>query len=102
MKHHPGVESLRAMSKIAFGQTHRLELMLAIRGADDGLCCLSDLALVLNVPLSSLQRPFDALIELDLIRAIPSGDSKNKFYIQTPSPAWDWAESLASGLAPIG
>ena len=96
MKPHVEFDQWRAVSKLAFGQKHRLELMMAILNIEDGVCSLTELAIDLCVPLSSLQRPFDALVELDLIRPIPDGETKVRFHIRTSGPAWNWAQSLAS------
>jgi len=97
MKSQANVERLRAVSRVAFGQTHRLELMLAVLRIEDGVCTLTDLATLLDVPVSSLQRPFEALVDLELIRPIPDGETRMRFYFRTPSAAWDWARELAAG-----
>ncbi len=94
MKSQAELERWRAVSKVAFGQTHRLELMLAILDIEDGVCSLSELAARLGVPISSLQRPFDALSALELIRPIPDGETRTRFHMRTQSPAWDWARTL--------
>lgn len=92
------VEALRLVSKVAFGQSHRLELMLAIAQIEDGVCTLSELASVLQVPVSSLQRPFDSLIDLSLVSVVPSGDTKYRHYLRNDGPAWRWADELSIGV----
>lgn len=90
---------LRAVSRVAFGQAHRLELMLAIGSAEDGLCTLTELSKQLDVTMSSLQRPFQALVELGLITALPDADSRYRYYARNPSPAWSWATTLEAQVS---
>ena len=92
----PSIESLRAVSRTAFRQDYRLELMLAIADSEDGLVCLTDLARALDVSTSNLQTPLQNLATLGLISPMPRGDSRRKFYLRNPSAAWDWARELAS------
>lgn len=93
-----GVEALRRVSKIAYGQEHRLELMLVIAQIEDGVCSLSELADVLQVRPSSLQRPFQSLVELSLLSNVTTGDTKFRHYIRNDGSAWDWAQELAEGV----
>lgn len=95
----PSVEALRALSRTAFRQDYRLELMIAIADSEDGLVCLSDLARALDVSISNLQTPLQNLVALGLISALPRGDSRRKFYLRNPSSAWDWARELAASAA---
>lgn len=92
-------EGRRKVSKLAFGHEHRLDLMLAIASAEDGICSLAGLATELGVRPSSLQRPLDTLIELSLLSVLPSGDTRYRHYIRNDGPAWDWARELAEGVA---
>lgn len=92
------LEALRRVSKVAFGQEHRLELMLAIAASHDGVCSLTELADTLQVRASSLQRPLDSLVELSLLSVVATGDSKYRHYIRNDGPAWDWARELAVGV----
>lgn len=89
-------EQLRALSQVAFGQRYRLELMLAVADAKDGIVCLTDLARTLNVTISNLQQPLKALIATGLLSLLPAGDSRRKFYLRNPSAAWTWARELAA------
>lgn len=102
MKPQVEVEALRRVSKSAFGHTHRLELMLAIADIEDGVCTLSDLADRLGVRPSSIQRPFESLVELSLVSALPAADTKFRHYIRNDGPAWDWARALADGVELAG
>ncbi|MCS5498375.1 hypothetical protein NY547_14075 [Cnuibacter physcomitrellae] len=86
---------LRGVSKRAFGQSHRLELMLAIADAEDGIITQTDLARSLNVSMSSLQKPFQDLVTIGLISALPDADSRFRYFTRNPSRAWDWAYELA-------
>ena len=89
-------EKLRAVSQAAFGQRYRLELMLAVAEAEDGIVCLTDLARALDVTISNLQHPLRAMVGVGLLSPLPAGDSRRKFYIRNPSAAWDWALELAA------
>lgn len=88
-------ETLRETSRVVFGQTHRLEVMLAVARSDDGIVCLTEVAKVLSVSVSSLQKPFQALIHARLLSPLPDVDSRYRFYARNPSAAWAWAEELA-------
>lgn len=87
---------LRRVSRSAFGQDHRLELMLAIARSEDGIFTLSELVTALEVGASSLQRPLGSLIETALVSPLPSSESRFRHYTRNQSPAWQWAEQLAS------
>ena len=88
-------ETLRETSRAVFGQAHRLEVMLAVGRSDDGIVCLTELAQTLDVSVSSLQKPFQALVKARLISPLPDVDSRYRFYARNPSAAWSWAEELA-------
>lgn len=90
--------ALRRLSRTVFGQDHRLELMLAIRDAEDQIVTLSELASTLGLPASSLQRPFHALISSGLLTLLPAEPSRFRYYQANRSAAWDWATEL-EGLA---
>lgn len=86
---------LRHISKTAFGQTYRLEVMLAVAGSEDGFVNLTDLAHTVGQPVSSIQAPLRDLIGLGLVSEAPSGDTKRKHYLRNPSTAWAWAQEMA-------
>lgn len=90
---------MRRMSRLAFGQAYRLELMLAIARSEDGLVTLSELAKSLHLSASQIQRPFTDLIDLGLITRLPDSDSRHKFLIRNPSVGWAWAEEMATHAA---
>ncbi|ANG85492.1 helix-turn-helix transcriptional regulator [Microbacterium aurantiacum] len=98
MKSQPEVEALRAVSKLAFGHTYRLELMLAILDSDDGICTLSELAASLDVSVSSIQLPLESLVELGMLMPIPVGDTRYRHYIRNDDIGWAWARQLASRI----
>jgi DNA-binding IclR family transcriptional regulator len=85
---------LRRLSRQAFGQAYRLELMLAVARQPDGLVSLSELATSLGVAPSNLQIPLKSLVETGLISELPKGDSRRKFYLRNDSAAWAWAQEL--------
>lgn len=88
-------ETLRKLSRIVFGQTHRLELMLAVARSPDGIVSLTELAKALDVSASSLQTPLQSLVQSQLLSPLPAVDSRYRFYSRNPSAAWQWAEELA-------
>lgn len=95
---------LRALSRVAFGQTYRLEVMLAVADSQDGIVNLTDLARELGQSTSNIQGPLRSLVELGLVSAAPQGDSKRKHYIRNPSSAWQWAREMraeAIGVAAV-
>lgn len=96
MKPQHDIETLRAVSKLAFGQTYRLELMLTILESEDGICTLTELATRLNVRVSSIQLPFETLISLGMLIPIPESDTKFRHYIRNDDIGWSWARQLAS------
>lgn len=89
------VTELRYISKTAFGQTYRLEVMLAVADSEDGLVNLTDLARSVGQQVSSIQAPLRDLIELGLVSEAPSGDTKRKHYLRNPSSVWTWVRELA-------
>lgn len=92
-------EALRRLSRVAFGQDYRLELMLAIRAADGQVVTLGELAAQLSLPISSIQKPFHALVGSGLLTYLESGESRRKFYQANKSAAWEWAAELARSVS---
>lgn len=88
------VESLRWVSRAAFGQAYRLEAMLAITDVSDGVVDLSSLALSVGVTASNLQGAVRSLVATGLLSELPRGDSRRKYLLRNPSPAWEWAHEL--------
>jgi IclR helix-turn-helix domain len=85
---------LQLLSRAAFGQAYRLQVMLAIADSEDGLVTLSELARSIGTATSNVQAPLRSLIECGLLTEMPRGDSRSKFLLRNPSPAWDWARHL--------
>ena len=95
----PASDVLRALSRAAFRQDYRLELMVAIAESNDGIVCLTDVARTLDVSISNLQTPLRNLVTLGLITPLAQGDGRRKFYLRNPSAAWDWARELAAAAS---
>ncbi len=89
------VEELRRLSKAAFGQGYRLEVMLYI-AASDGFVTQTEIARGLDLPVSNVQAPVRSLIECGLLIAMPKSDNRSRFLARTDSPAWEWARQLKS------
>lgn len=87
-------DQLRRLSRALFGQKLKLELMLAIANAEDGIVCQTDLAKTLDVTISSLQRPFESLVISQLISPLPDADSKFRYFVRNPSALWAAAIEL--------
>jgi hypothetical protein len=88
-------EDLRRLSRVLFGQSHRLAVMVGIaRGSREFF--LADLADDLGFEnLSSIQDPIRDLETSELITRIPKAAQKVRFR-RNKSLAWKWAEELAS------
>jgi DNA-binding MarR family transcriptional regulator len=93
------IGALRRMSRAAFGQQYRLEVMLAAARDSDGLVCLTDMARDLDLPLSNVQGALRSLVAVGLLTEMPPGDSRRKFYLRNTSAAWQWAEEMAQQSA---
>lgn len=87
-------QALRQLSRDAFGQTYRLEVMLAVAESPDGLICLTDLAQELGISASNVQLALQSLVKTDLVARLPRGDSRRRHYVRNPSAAWDWAQQM--------
>lgn len=87
-------QALRQLSRDAFGQTYRLEVMLAVAESPDGLICLTDLAQELRISASNVQLALQSLVKTDLVARLPRGDSRRRHYVRNPSAAWDWARQM--------
>lgn len=87
-------EELRALSRAAFGQTYRLEVMLVIAESSDGLTTQTELARALGVSVSNVQAPVRSLIDCGLLSELPRGDSRSRFLLRNRSAAWEWAREL--------
>jgi len=93
------IDGLRALSRAAFGQTYRLEVMLAVADSSDGLVTLTDLARTLGLSTSNVQLALKSLIATGLLSELPKGDSRRKYLLRNPSPAWDWALQLRAQVS---
>lgn len=89
------LEHIRAMSEVLFGQRYRLEAMVAIASAPDGLVCLTDLARLLGLSPSNLQGPLRDLARCGLLTRLPPDDSKRRYYQRNESLAWPFAVEIA-------
>ncbi|WP_425310716.1 helix-turn-helix domain-containing protein [Ammonicoccus fulvus] len=87
-------EVLRDLSRAAFGQAYRLEVMLAVADSDDGLITQTELARELGVSVSNVQAPVRSLIGCGLLTQLPQGDSRSKFLMRNRSAAWEWVKEL--------
>lgn len=90
------MDALRRLSRDAFGQNYRLEVMLAIARSEDGLVTLTDLSHELNLGTSKIQGALSSLIAVGLLTPMPSDDARRRFLLRNASPAWQWAEDLAA------
>ena len=85
---------LRDLSRAAFGQAYRLEVMLAVADSSDGLITQTELARALGVSVSNVQGPVRSLVGCGLLAELPQGDSRSKFLMRNRSAAWDWAREM--------
>lgn len=91
-------EGLRALSRAAFGQTYRLEVMLAVADSEDGLVTLTDLAKALDISTSNVQVALRSLVATGLLSELPKDDNRRKYLIRNPSSAWDWAREMRNSV----
>lgn len=88
-------KELRVLSRVVFGQAHRLTVMVGIARSGREFA-LSDLASRLGFEnLSSIQDPIRDLEAAELITRLPKVANKVRFR-RNKSLAWKWAEELAS------
>lgn len=92
---HPSDVNLRQMSRHAFGQAHRLSIMLTFMESP-GPLCLNDLSSALGVTASSLQTPLANLVALGLVAPTDGDGTRRRLYVRVDGPAWTWARDLAS------
>lgn len=88
------LERLRCLSRSAFNQTYRLEVMLAIADSPDGLVTQSELAAQLGVAVSNVQAPVASLVSCGLLTEMPRGDSRSRYLMRNRSAAWEWATEM--------
>lgn len=88
------LEHLRKLSKSAFGQAHRAEVMLAIAASPDGLVTQTELAQQLGLSVSNVQAPVASLVACGLLTEMPRGDSRSRYLLRKRSAAWAWAQEL--------
>lgn len=88
------IEELRRLSRAAFNQAYRLEVMLYIADSD-GFVTQTEIAQALGLPsVSNIQAPVRSLIGCRLLAPMPKTDNRSRFLARTDSPAWDWARQL--------
>lgn len=93
----PAIDTIRKRSAMAFGQSYRLEVMVAIAESDERRISLSDIAQALGVPASSIQKPLRALVDLGLLTESADSSTRKKYYVRNESSGWTFAYEL-SGL----
>lgn len=95
------LEELRRLSRAAFNQTYRLEVMLYIADSS-GFITQTEVAQALGLPsVSNVQAPIRSLIDCGLLTPMPKTDNRSRFLARADSPAWDWAHQLRSQASRI-
>lgn len=90
------LRELRRLSRAAFNQTYRLEVMLYTADSD-GFVTQTEVAQGLGLSsVSNVQAPIRSLIDCGLLIPMPKTDNRSRFLARTDSPAWDWARQLRS------
>lgn len=90
---------LRRLSRAAFGQTYRLEVMLFV-AESDGFVTQTEIAQALGLSsVSNVQAPVRSLIDCGLLTPMPKTDNRSRFLARTDSPAWDWVRQLGAQAA---
>lgn len=94
------VEELRRLSRAAFNQTYRLEVMLHIADSD-GFVTQSEVAAALGQSVSNVQGAIKRLIDCGLLTPMPKTDNRSRFLARNDSPAWQWARQLREQAAAV-
>ena len=91
---------LQALSRILFGQAHRLAVMFAV-AQGDGLFNPGDMAAELGFRAqSSIQGPLRDLEKAGLITRSPKVGSR-VYYTRNPSKVWAWIEEIVAKQAEL-
>lgn len=94
------VEELRRLSRAAFNQAYRLEVMLHIADSD-GFVTQTEVAKALDLSVSNVQAPIRSLIDCGLLTPMPKTDNRSRFLARNDSAAWDWARQLRDQAATL-
>lgn len=95
MAEHP----TRRVSSVVFGNSHRLELLLALAAAGEEGICVKDLADQCGVATSVFHAPLQALIAAGLVaRRSTRGHNRRVFYAFTDVGAWTRLPELVHDL----
>ncbi|MER7558840.1 type IV toxin-antitoxin system AbiEi family antitoxin domain-containing protein [Nocardioides sp. NPDC126508] len=88
---------METLSKVVFGQIHRLAVMAWIAGSQ-GVINPSELAADLGLPaVSAIQNPLRDLVEAGLLLRLPTTAGKT-YYERVDSAAWTFALELVATL----
>ena len=91
---------LQALSRILFGQAHRLAVMFAV-AQGDGLFNPGDVAAELGFRAqSSIQDPLRDLEKAGLITRSPKVGNR-VYYTRNPSKVWAWIEEIVAKQAEL-
>jgi hypothetical protein len=87
-------EALIALSRILFGQRHRLAVMIAVARSSSGVVNPGDLAAELGFRAqSSIQDPLRDLCAAGLLARLPDTSGRT-YYERQESKVWAWIEDL--------
>lgn len=95
------MDELRRLSRAAFNQAYRLEVMLHIADSD-GFATQTTIAQALGLSVSNVQAPVRSLIDCGLLTPMPKTDNRSRFLARADSPAWDWARQLRTRATTVG
>jgi len=89
--------AVQRLSKVIFGQVHRLAVMVGIAHSD-GIVNPGELAATLGFAAqSSVQGPLRDLEAAGLISRLPNSGGKT-FYRRNTSLVWDWVQQLETSF----
>lgn len=94
------VEELRRLSRAAFNQAYRLEVMLYIADSD-GFVTQTEIGRALALSVSNVQAPVKSLIDCGLLTVMPKTDNRSRFLARADSVAWEWARQLRDQAARV-
>lgn len=87
------MDELRRLSRAAFNQAYRLEVMLYIADSD-GFITQTEVAKALQLSVSNVQGPIRSLIDCGLLTPLPKSDNRSRFMARSDSAAWQWANEM--------
>ena len=89
------------VSRVAYGKTRRLELMMAALKVPGDRLCQKDLIDATSASPDTVKQMFVELAQLGMLEPIPAEPGlRNKYFRRIEGLGWSWARELAGKAAP--